>query len=244
MAPADQEVPMRILPVVLAAGIAALAMAGPAAGGLFSHKHATAAPPDGTSPQPQNVDCSKVATMQYASMTVEQCQAMMAMAQSAQRSMNDPSGARPGDERLSCTDIEAEMRTLSGGGVSQQHVEEGGRATQDFKQTVAKQKAEATAVAARESAEVTAAAAADTAVGVATGGLVQGRAAYAAQERAQAENRVIGDRMAKEMAPKQQAVFGAVTDSGGDMTQSMQSNPRFARLVKLGMDKQCRGEGR
>jgi hypothetical protein len=232
---------MRVLPVALAAAFAALAAAGSEAGGLFSRKHDADAQPAATSQPPQDFDCSQLATMQYAAMSMEQCQAMKAMAQNAQTSMNDPAGVRPGDERMSCADIEAEMRTMNGVGVSDQHRAQGEAAKQEFQATAAKQRAEATALAAKESAEVSAAAAADTATELATGGLVRGRATEAVTRKSLDEQKVVGERMAKEMAPKEQAVFGAVINSGGDMNQSMQSNPRFARLMKLAMDKQCRG---
>jgi len=230
---------MRLIPLTAMTGAALLLAATASAAGLFSRKHDTTAPPPDSGAQPQNMDCSQVASMPYGGMSVEQCEAMKRMATGAQAATNDPAGFRPGDEKLSCADIQAEMRGMQGVGPSAEHVRQGEQATADFKRTVAKQQAEATAVAAKESAEVTAAAAADAAVGVATGGLVQGRSAYVVQERQQRENKVVGDRMAKEMAPKQQAVFGAVVDSGSDMTQSMQSNPRFARLIKLAGDKGC-----
>jgi hypothetical protein len=191
--------------------------------------------------QPQNMDCSKLATGQYAGMTVEQCESMKRLAMGSQASLQDPSGARPGDEQMSCADIDAEMHTLNGvQGVSQEHRAAGQRATADLQHTIAKQQAEGTALAVKQTAEVNAAAAADAATEVATGGLVRGRATEAVTRKNLEEQKVVGDRMAKEMAPKQQAMFGAVNDSMADMNQSMQSNPRFGRLVQLAMTKQCR----
>jgi hypothetical protein len=238
---------MRTLRVVLVS-VVVLAGGAAEAGGLFSRLKSSVNPqqpdPQPQQQMPQNVDCNQLASIPNAGMTVEQCRAMTTMAQGGQAAMNDPSGARPGDDQMSCADITAEMKTMSGVGVSQQHREQGNRAAGDFQSTMAKQQAEATAIAARESAEVTAAEAADTATEAATGGVVRGRSAYVLQQRLDAENKATGERMAKERAPKQQALMGSVVASGNDMTQSMQSNPRFARLMKLGMDKGCKGEGR
>jgi hypothetical protein len=212
------------------------------AGGLLSRLKGNSQPKQDAAAQqqmPQNMDCNQMASMPNSPMTVEQCRSMMGMAQSGQTAMNDPSGARPGDANMSCADIQAEMSHMSGVGVSEPHRQQGAKAASELQAENAKQQREIAGIAARQQVELNAAIAADQATEAASGGLAHGRAAVTLQQQQLAENKVTGERMAKEAAPKQQAVMGAVTAGGGDMVSSMQSNPRFGRLIQLAGEKGC-----
>jgi hypothetical protein len=146
--------------VAVAIGCAAVAQAG----GWFSRK--STPPPDSNGmPSPQSMDCSMLASMPNAPMTIEQCEAMKSMVAGAQAHMDDPSGARPGDERMSCADIGAEMKGLRGVGPSAEHVQQGQEAAADLKRTMDRQTAEAGALVTAETAPMATAAAADRATG-------------------------------------------------------------------------------
>jgi hypothetical protein len=193
---------------------------------------------------PQQMDCKQMAAMPHAPMTLEQCEAMKHMATSAHSAMNDTGAARPGDATMSCDDIIAEMKTLDVRGVSAAHRQQSEAAGQNLRTEVNKQQREAAAISARENAEIQAAMAADRATELSTGGLVRGKAASTLEQRLQQENQKTGERMATEMQPRQQAAFASVTDSGNDVVQSMQSNPRFARLISLAGNRNCKEPGR
>lgn len=187
-------------------------------------------PPVASQPIP-DVDCSQVANSPYQAMTVEQCKAMLDMAEDAQSSMNDPAGIRPGDENMGCADIEAEMRTLRVDTVSAQHLAQGKAAAQDFQSEVKRQEAAAAVMSAKATAEQVAASVAGPV------------ASTIAQQHIATEERVVGDQMARKMAPRQRAMIDATNAGMGDMQRAMQSSPRFARLIKLAMERGCRGEG-
>ncbi|MFO1402556.1 MAG: hypothetical protein U1F06_06185 [Steroidobacteraceae bacterium] len=221
----------------VAIGCAAMAQGA----GWFSRKSAPPPDPNGM-PSPQGMDCSMLASIPNAPMTIEQCEAMKSMAMGAQAHLDDTSGARPGDEQMSCADIGAEMKGMRGIGPTAGHVQQGQEAAADLKRTMDRQEAETGALVAAETATMATAAAADRATEIASGGLVSGHAAAAASESMMKANQAFGERNARERAPKEQAAISAVVATGNDMNQSMESNPRFARLVKLAIDRRCREE--
>lgn len=193
--------------------------------GLFA---VTAVPAGAPAP---DIDCSQLANSPFQGMTVEQCKAMEGYARGAQAAMDNPAGMRPGDEKMSCADIEAEMRTMSGGTVPDEHVAQGKDAKQDFDTEVTQDEAIAATMMVGGTAGQIAASAAGPV------------ASAAMQEKLAAEQRIVGDQMARQMAPKQRAVVDAANAGIADMVQAMQANPRFTRLIRLAMDKGCRGEG-
>jgi hypothetical protein len=194
-------------------------------------------------PGGQQFDCNQLASMPNAPMSVENCKQMMGAAQAYTNSATDPSAARPGDEAMSCDAIVAEMRTMRDVGLSDGAREENATAAKNYQATIAKQQAEINAYGAAATAAVNAAAAADAATEIATGGAVHGHAAQAVQGAAQAQGRVMGERMAQERKPDEQRVFKAVGNSSAEMGQQMQSNPRYARLIHLAIAKNCKESG-
>jgi len=206
---------------------------------LFSRKANAAAGANANAGDPRNMDCSQLASMPNAPMTLQQCESMKSMAMGAQGAMNDPSTARPGDAQMSCADIQAEMSTLDVSGVSQQHRVEGQQAGAALQSQLTKNRAEANRFGIQANAEMAAARAADTATEVSSAGLVRGHAADAAQKQIDAQSRALGEKQMRDTAPKSQATAGSIINSGNDLTQQMQSNPRFARLMKLAMEKNC-----
>jgi hypothetical protein len=136
---------------------------------------------------------------------------------------------------MSCDAIVAEMRSMREVGLSDGAREENATAAKNYQATIAKQQAEINAYGA--------AAAADAATEIATGGAVHGHAAQAVQEAAQAQGRVMGERMAQERKPDEQRLFNAVGNSSAEMGQQAQSNPRYARLIHLAIAKNCKEPG-
>jgi hypothetical protein len=64
------------------------------------------------------IDCQMLARIPNAPMTAQTCEKRMAVHLEMMNALEAPGGARPGDERMTCDAIAAEMRTLKVGGVS------------------------------------------------------------------------------------------------------------------------------
>ncbi|HVP66175.1 MAG TPA: hypothetical protein VMT17_02815 [Anaeromyxobacteraceae bacterium] len=185
---------------------------------------------------PNQMDCDQLATIPNAPMSVETCKQMMGAMQQG----NGPAGARPGDENMSCSDIKAEMKTMTGVGISDAQRKENATASSEHQALIAKQQAQVTEFAAEATAATQAAAAADMATQVVTGGLVHGKAAQATAEAYQARADAMGKQMAEERKPSQDRVMNAASASTKELSQGMQSNPRFSRLIQLGIAKDCK----
>jgi hypothetical protein len=171
------------------------------------------------------------------------CRQMMNSAQQSAAALQDTRGARPGDEAMSCEDIAKEMATMQGIGLSDASRAEGGTASAQYGAVVGSQLARLHARGVAGAAAVSAAAAADLAVQFATGGLVNPHAAQALQQAALAGGKAQGEQMAEERRPAEQRLAAAVGKNTQEMSQQLQSNPRFARLVSLAMARDCKGSG-
>lgn len=143
------------------------------------------------------------------------------------------SAARPGDENMSCEAIIAEMRTLQVGGVSQQNAAEAQAAGQAMQGEIDRMNAEAAAQMAAQTA-ATAAASGATAAGAQGADQALLAAQIAAQARAQAN--------AARMAPYRERTTAANDAAIGDVMASIQSNPRFGRLISLAGARGCSGD--
>lgn len=180
-------------------------------------------------------DCDALATMPNAPMAAQACKAMMSMGESLTRGAADTSAHRLNDATLTCEQIMAELQTMEGVGVSDATVAQSEAAIN-----------EATAVAEKGAGEITAFMAETQALGAAAAGasLLGPVGSYVAG--ASLSGIVVAKQMA--LAKKAQANQAAVREkmdpvviaSARDMNESMQSNPRFARLLQLGMQKNCR----
>lgn len=192
-------------------------------------------PNDGMMQGMSAADCDALATMPNAPMSAQACKAMMSMGESLTRGAADTSAHRPNDAALTCEQIMAELQTMEGAGVSDATVAQSEAAIN-----------EATAVAEKGAGEVTAFMAETQALGAAAAGasLLGPVGSYVAGGALSAI--VVAKQMA--LAKKAQANQAAVREkmdpvviaSARDMNESMQSNPRFARLLQLGVQKNCR----
>jgi hypothetical protein len=143
------------------------------------------------------------------------------------------SAARPGDEQMSCEAIIAEMRTLQVSGVSAQNAAEAQAAGQALRSEMDRQQ---TAAAGQMAAGTAATAAASAAAAAGAQGANQALLAnqVAAQAQAQAN--------AARMAPMRDRATAANAAAMTDLMASIQSNPRFGRLIGLAGARGCSGD--
>ncbi|HZI83248.1 MAG TPA: hypothetical protein VFF44_04995 [Casimicrobiaceae bacterium] len=178
-----------------------------------------------------NMDCQATAAQPDASLTFVQCQAMMDSAAGMQRAMSAPEGKRLGDEQMSCGQIIAEMKMLPVTGVSRERTAEGEAAAADFQVKYQTIQSETAAMTATQTARNAAAAPGGTA------------AAGAAMKVNMAEQRAMSDRARTMLQPAENRMIDASAASMADLAATMRTNPRFARLILLAGEKNCRTRG-
>lgn len=189
------------------------------------------AQPRVSAPDVSAVDCEQLAGVPNAPMSVEACKALMGMAAGFEAAAADPNAQRPGDDAMTCTQIFAELTTMRGVGVSD--------ATATQSEAVVK---DGTALATRQAGELTAFIAESYALGAGAGLLSAytpnfvGAAIAAAW---QAQLMALAAKAQAEQAPIRARTNQAMLANTGEMSRAMQSNPRFARLMQLGMKKNC-----
>jgi hypothetical protein len=184
---------------------------------------------------PENLDpamCDQLAAIPNAPMSPEACRSMMGMAKSMQAASSDPSAMRSGDGAMTCEQIIAEMRTTTGPMVSEATAAQSKAAGDATLALMEKQNAEAKAFMAQQMALGLGA----SALGLVPGGGIAG-AAIAKGQQAQAQ--AFAQKQATEAAPVRAQMNQSLTAVGGEMGQAIQSNPRFARLAQLLVDKNC-----
>lgn len=189
----------------------------------------------GPSTMPDAMDpamCDQMASIPNAPMSAEACRSMMSMQQSMQAASSDPNAVRPGDENLSCDQIYVEMRATGGPMISQETAERNRVSADATMALMQKQNAEMKGFVAGQVAMGVGAAA----VGMLPGGGFATQAIVAAQQ-AQAQN--FAARQAQEAAPVRAQSSAAIAATGNEMSQALQSNPRYARLMQLVVDKSC-----
>jgi hypothetical protein len=192
----------------------------------LSAAHAQQAP----APAPAMLDCQMLARMPNAPMTVQTCEQRIAVHLDMMSALETPGGARPGDERMTCEAIAAELRTLKVSGVSAANAAAGQAAGQDVMAIMQRAMAEGMGLMAGQTARSAAAA------------VVPGNAAgHAAAMANQAEQKALQDRTAGQMGPARERMEVASTSATADLVKSMRANPRFARLLKLGGERNCQG---
>jgi len=175
--------------------------------------------------------CEQLGSMLNPPMSVAACRAMIGMATSLDAGAADPSAQRPGDDALTCSAIFTELKTMAGVGISDISA---ARAEADVR--------EGTAMANRQAGELNAFIAESYALG-AVAGLVGAftpnfvGAAIASAWQTQAI--ALGTRLTAEQAPLRARQSETVLASAKELSQSMNANPRFARLGQLAMNRQC-----
>lgn len=143
------------------------------------------------------------------------------------------SATRPGDESMSCEAIIAEMRALQVRGVSAENRAEAQAAGSAMQGELDRQQAAAAAQMAAQTATTAAASAA-----AAAGAQGADQALLAQQMAAQAQAQANAARM----QPYRERTTAANAAALGDLQASIQSNPRFGRLISLAGAKGCSGD--
>jgi hypothetical protein len=176
-------------------------------------------------------DCEQLANMPGAPMSVETCKAMLGMAAGLDTAASAPGAQRPGDAAMSCPQIFAELQTMAGVGISELNVAKSDAVVKEGVALADKQAAELTTFMIGSFAMGQAMGAASV---VMPGFVVQAiAAAWAAQFVA------LGVKGQAEQAPVNARMSEVMQSSTGELMQSMQSNPRFARLMRLALAKEC-----
>ena len=176
-------------------------------------------------------ECDKLAGIPNAPISVETCRAMFGLATTLEAAANDPRARRPGDEAMSCAQIFDELKTMADVGLS--------KATTGQMATVVK---EGEASVARGVAEGTAFMAETVAIGIAMaamGPYVPNFVGAAIVSAWQGRALALGTRLQGEQAKLSAQMSPAFGAAAAELAQSMQSNPRFARLGQLAIQKTC-----
>ena len=167
------------------------------------------------------IDCQAMAAQSQGRMTVAQCEQQFGGYAAMIDAMNQPGGERPGDERMSCDQIAAELRAQPGTGVSRENAAEGVAAAEDYKARMARLQAEAGAASAAQA-------------GVTAAGSMAGNAgAGAAMASQKAMQDTFSAKAKAELDPALARMQAANAASMGDVTRMAQGNPRFGRLIRL-----------
>jgi len=182
---------------------------------------------------PSTMDCEQMSASSHGVISVAACKQMMGAQQAYAAAAADPAASRPGDDKMTCDQIVAEMKQQSITAPDKARTAEAQAATTDLQETLARQQKEAEAMVAKESAEMAAASVLGT---------VSNAAAAKAAEKVAAEQKAANERMTKEQAPKAERAFDANAALMNDMGQQAAANPRLARLVQLATQKSCKGQ--
>jgi hypothetical protein len=211
-------------------------------GGLFGRHNASRSISQGGT-STASMDCAQLASMPNAPMTREACEKLKGAQETYTTAAADPSATRPGDEQMTCTQINDEFKQQQITVPDKSKVADAQKTVGEAQTLVAKEHKKAMEMQAKDQMAVNAANATDRATELATGGLVQGRALQATEKGLDAEHRANNERVVKEDTPTFSRLNGQTADLGADFASQMQSNPRLARLVQLANAKHCKGGG-
>ena len=176
-------------------------------------------------------ECDKLAGIPNAPISVEACKAMFGLATSLEGAANDPRATRPGDEAMSCAQIFDELKAMTDVGLSKATTTQMAGVVQQGQASVA-----------RGTAEMTAFMAETTAIGIALaamGPYVPNFVGAAITAAWQSKAIALGARQQAEQAKLSAQMGPAFSAAAAELAQSMQANPRFARLGQLAMKKEC-----
>ena len=182
--------------------------------------------------QPTTMDCEQMAAASRGSMSVESCKQMMASMQAYQTATADPSASRPGDDKMTCEQIIAEMKQQPITVPDQAKVAEAQQATDAMQKKLAEDQAEVDKIAAQQTAENLASHVADQFL---PNSVLAAKAA--AQQKQQDAAK---EKMEKETAPVVERSTAATAGLATDMGQQLTTNPRMAKLVQMASAKHCK----
>jgi hypothetical protein len=180
--------------------------------------------------QPANMNCEQMSAASHGSISVDACQQMTSVQQAMTAALADPSASRPGDDKMTCEQIAAEMKQQTITPPDTAKVAEARNAVDDQQKAVAKTQKEGEAMVIKETAEASLASkiALTNAMGAAEA------------KKIEAEQKEFNERAAKELTPKFERTFNAFGNLTADMAKQLTANPRFAKLFQLANDKRCK----
>jgi hypothetical protein len=96
--------------------------------------------------QPPAMDCEQMAAASRGSMSVESCKQMMEAMQGYQKAASDPGASRPGDDKMTCDQIMAEMKQQPMTAPDKDKVAAAQASTAAFQQKMAEDRADRRAI--------------------------------------------------------------------------------------------------
>src|SRR5215467_7583594 len=178
---------------------------------------------------PSTMTCEQMSAASHGSVSVEACKQMMAAQQTFTAAASDPNASRPGDDKMTCEQIAAEMKQQPFTAPDHAKVTEAQTSLNDLQKQIDKDRAEGTALVIKETAEESV-----------VSRLVPVNAVAAAEtKRIQAEQDALNQKLAKETQPKVERSFNALGGLTEDVTKQIAANPRLARLYQLSTQKRC-----
>lgn len=181
---------------------------------------------------PPTMNCEQMAANSHGAVTVEACKQMMGAQQAYTAAAADPSASRPGDDKMGCDQIAAEIKQQPFTPADKGKLVEAQTASSDVQKTLAQDQKEMTALAAKQSAEELAR--------TPLSQLEPNALAAKEQEKRDAEQKAQRDRMEAEMKPKAERQMTSTADLMSDVGKQISDNPRLARLMQLALQKGCK----
>jgi len=178
------------------------------------------------------MDCEQMAKESRGSISVDTCKQMMATMQAYQNATSDPSASRPGDDKMTCDQIMAEVKQQQFTKPDQAKVADAQAANDALMKKTAENQAEANALAAKQSAENLASTAADQ--------FLPNSVLAARAREQQKEQDKLSAKAEKETVPLAERSTAATASLVSDVGQQVTSNPRLAKLMQMASAKKCK----
>ena len=178
------------------------------------------------------LDCKAVTSYPGATLTFEQCETRNTLNAQMSQAMSQSDGEQPGDERMTCEQVIAELKAKSVPGVTAQHAAEASVAGQRYQAAYEGSMATATALATAGAGKAATAAAIDAVTGTNIAGAANTTAQTVATKALQAEARAT-------IVPARQRAAAANISVQADVVAMMRANPRIGRLTMLAQSKGC-----
>ena len=177
--------------------------------------------------------CNDIASGPRPAMSLEACRSMMQMQQRMQQSSSDPNAVRLGDENLTCAGIYEEMRASGLPMMSQATIAQNQQAGAAAMATLEQQKADTRGYVAGQVALGVGA----MALGMVPG--VGGFASQAAQMAIDAREKRFEERQEAATSSIMAQSTPAIQATEAEIGEAVRTNPRYARLMQLIVDKSC-----
>ena len=177
--------------------------------------------------------CNDIASGPSPVMSLEACRSMMGMQQRMQASSSDPNAVRPGDETLTCAGIYEEIRASGWPMMSEATIAQNQQAGSAAMATLEQQKADTRGFVAGQVA---------LGFGSVALGMVPGVGGFATNAMQMAM-----DAREKRFEERQEAATGAIMAQSApaiaateaEIGEAVRTNPRYARLMQLVVEKSC-----